>query len=127
MAWDVTVGPICELSYDTDSAQVLLTHDPDKPEFSIAITRPEPWPKGTDFRMQFMGLDGFVIGTDRHVLSADGRTLTVTDSGFGNVLAGLAAGGTALAMSGGVTEALPLKGAADPVETFRVCRPQAGV
>lgn len=61
------------------------------------------------------------IGTDRHVLSPDGRSLTVTDTGFGNVLDGLAFNTTATALSG--AEALPfdLAGAGPAVEAFRSC------
>ena len=126
-AWEATLGPVCTLTHETDSASVLLTYDPSQPLYSIAITRKSaPWPSGPTFQMQFDGPAPLVIGTDRHVLSDEGRTLTVSDRGFGNVLNGLQFNGIARAASGGLTESFPLTGAAEPVQAFRDCPPFTG-
>jgi hypothetical protein len=85
------------------------------------IARPLPWPGSPAFGIRFEGARTLAIGTDRHRLSDDGRTLTVTDTGFGNVLDGLEFNATATATAGGVSVALDLTGAADPVRAFRAC------
>jgi hypothetical protein len=54
-------------------------------------------------------------------LSDDGRTLTVTDGGFGNVLDGLALNGTATALAGDTVIPFDLAGARPAVEAFRAC------
>lgn len=126
-AWEATLGPVCTLEHETETARILLTHDPAQPLFSIAITRKAgPWPDAPAFEMAFLGASPLRIGTDRQVLSEDGRTLTVTDRGFGNVLNGLQFNLEARALSGALTEIIPLTGAAEPVQAFRDCPPFAG-
>jgi len=61
------------------------------------------------------------ITTDRHNLSDDARALTVTDSGFGNVLDGLAQNETAIMVAGPSIVQVSLDGAAPEVEIFRNC------
>ncbi len=61
------------------------------------------------------------IGTGRHQLSADGKTLTVSDSGFDNVLDGLAYNGRATALAEGTEVPFDLTGARPAVEAFRAC------
>ena len=79
-----------------------MTYDPSQPEpYAISLTRPDdPWPATDSFGLRFDGPAALTIGTSRHQLSADGRTLTVSDTGFGNVLDGLALNGTATALAG---------------------------
>lgn len=126
-AWEATLGPVCTLTHETESAYVLLTYDPSEPRYSIAITRKGgPWPNGSAFQMLFDGPAPLAIGTDRHILSDGGRTLTVTDRGFGNVLNGLQFNGMARATTGGLTESFSLTGAAGPVQAFRDCPPFTG-
>ncbi|MEL7279067.1 MAG: hypothetical protein AAFY35_11615 [Pseudomonadota bacterium] len=120
-AWDFTPGAPCLLTHETPQAQIELTFDPTGPLYSISITRAEPWPDAATFAMRFNGPHGRVIGTDRHQLSHDGRSLTVTDKGFGNVLDGLQFNHTALAASGDVEISIPLDGASEPVAAFRAC------
>ena len=121
-AWEVTVGAVCTLSHATETAEIVLTHDPSVPQYTVTVTRAgPPWPEAARFAMRFEGGRPNVIRTDRHVLHGDGASLTVTDSGFGNVLDGLQYNDTAIALSGDTTEAFALDGAAGPVATFRAC------
>ncbi|MEM9207456.1 MAG: hypothetical protein AAGA88_14110 [Pseudomonadota bacterium] len=121
MAWETKVGRICELSHDGENASVLLTYDPAIPEYSIAITPQAPWPEGPVFAMRFDGPQGNMITTDRHVITGNGATLTVTDSGFGNVLNGLEFNETATALLGDREVSVSLEGAAPAVQDFRNC------
>ncbi|MEQ9259950.1 MAG: hypothetical protein RIG84_12730 [Roseovarius sp.] len=120
-AWEFTPGLPCRLNHETSEARVELTYDPTRPLYTITITRPEPWPDAPAFGMRFEGARSLSIGTDRHVLSEGGRALTVTDTGFGNVLDGLQFNRTAVAVAGDAVVTLPLDGAAEPVAAFRAC------
>lgn len=77
--------------------------------------------------MQFDGPAALAISTNRHSYSADGLSVTVTDQGFGNVLDGLQFNDTATAVLGGTTQPFELAGAAEAVQAFRLCHPEAGV
>lgn len=126
-AWQATLGPVCTLEHETETAQIRLTYDPAQPLYTIAITRKgAAWPTAPAFEMEFLGPAPLRIGTDRQALSDGGRTLTVSDRGFGNVLNGLQFNAQARAISGGVTETIPLAGAAAPVQAFRDCPPFTG-
>ena len=120
-AWEFTPGSPCLLEHDSGQAQILLTYDPAQPLYSVTVRRAEPWPEAPTFGMRFDGPQGRVIGTDRHVLSADRRSLTVTDRGFGNVLDGLQFNHVTTAISGDVVVTFSLEGAAEPVAAFRAC------
>lgn len=122
LAWDFTPGLPCRLSHDTGAAQVELTYDPTEPLYTITIRRPAPLPDAPVFSIRFEGASGLTISTNRHVLSDGGRALTVTDTGFGNVLDGLQFNRTAVAVIGGEEIAFPLDGAPEPVAAFRACR-----
>ena len=98
-----------------------LTYDPDGPLYAITVTLPEPWPEAPSFAMRFDGPQGRTIATDRHQLSNNGRSLTVTDRGFGNVLDGLQFNVSTTAVSGDTGVTIPLDGAAEEVEKFRTC------
>lgn len=121
-AWEFTPVPVCTLSHDTTEASVVVTHDPrrDQP-YAIAITLAQPWPAGPLFAIRYDGGRAQTITTDRHVLSEGGRTLTVADRGFGNVLDGIAFNTTATAVTGDRAVTVPLGGAAPEVEAFRAC------
>lgn len=121
LAWDVKSGRICELVHDGENAFVRVTYDPAIPEYAIAITPLDPWRQGPTFAMRFDGPRGITITTDRHVISPDGTTLTVTDRGFGNVLNGLEFNQTATALLGDRAVAVSLDGAAPAVRDFRAC------
>jgi hypothetical protein len=122
MAWDFTPTPICTILNDTPDLSIRVTFDPTQPEpYAITLTRPEPWPLTDAFGLRFDGPARLTIGTDRHQLSADGRTLSVTDTGFDNVLDGLAFNGTATALAGASEVPFDLTGARPAVEAFRAC------
>ena len=121
-AWTFTPQPVCTLSDRTTSASVVVTYDPRQPEpYAIAVTGAAPWPGAPVFSMRFDGPRGMTISTDRQKLSDGGRTLTVTDRGFGNVLNGLEFNTTATALAGDTAIPFPLDGAAPEVQKFRAC------
>lgn len=121
-AWDFTATPICTILNDTPTLQVRVTFDPSQAQpYAITLTRPDPWPRTDTFGLSFTGPAAMTIGTDRHQLSNDGRTLTVTDTGFGNVLDGLAFNGTATALAGDLAVPFDLTGARPAVEAFKAC------
>lgn len=115
-------GGICTLTHrDPDAGEIRLTHDPAGPLYTITVTRDAPWPDAPVFGIAFTGGTEITITTDRHVLSEDGRSLTVTDRGFGNVLLGLSANASATVFAGPVTAAYALDGAAPEVAAFAAC------
>lgn len=120
-AWDFTPGQPCVLSHDTGTAQVELTYDPTQPLYTITVTRPTPWPEAPLFKMRFEGPHRSEIGTERHTLSQDRRSVTVIDRGFGNLLGGLENNLSAHAILGEAEAIFPLDGAAEPVQKFRAC------
>ncbi|MEL7014392.1 MAG: hypothetical protein AAFO72_14090 [Pseudomonadota bacterium] len=120
-AWDFTPGLPCKLNYVSAQAEVELTYDPLVPVYAITVTRKDPWPQADTFAIRFDGPQGRIIATDRHQLSDDGLSLTVTDRGFGNVLDGLQYNRSATATSGDVEVTVGLERAADAVEAFKAC------
>ncbi|MEX0956565.1 MAG: hypothetical protein WDZ83_15310 [Rhizobiaceae bacterium] len=121
-AWEFTPMPVCTLSNDTDTGRVVVTYDPRLTEpYEISVTGTAPWPDAPVFSMRFDGQRGLVISTNRHRLSDGGRTLSVTDSGFGNVLDGLEFNNAATALAGDIAVPFPLAGAAPEVRAFRAC------
>jgi hypothetical protein len=126
-AWEFTDVPICTLSHQAPEGQVVVTFDPALPEYAIAVTLAQgTWPTDPVFAITFDGALPLTIRTDRQVLSEDGRTLTVRDSGFGNVLDGLEMNSMAVAFLGGTAAHIPLMGAGPAVREFRAC-PAPGV
>ncbi len=121
LAWEAKSGPVCELVHDGENASVRVTYDPAILEYSIAITPDRPWSQGPVFAIRFDGPRGNTITTNRHMVSGDGATLTVTDSGFGNVLNGLEFNHTATALLNDRAVAVPLDGAGPAVRDFRAC------
>lgn len=120
-AWEFTPGSPCLLTSPPGDVAMALTYDPSAPRYTVSITAPEPWPKSQLFVMQFDGPIARQIGTNRHTLSDDGRTLTVTDSGFGNVLDGMAEGAQVVALAGDVAVVISLSGVKAPLAAFRAC------
>lgn len=121
LAWQVEPDRICKLVHDGGDATVVVTYDPAIPEYAISISLDRSWRDSSVFAIQFDGPRGAIISTDRHVISGDGGTLTVTDSGFGNVLNGLEFNDTATAMLGDQAVAVSLDGAESAVPEFRAC------
>jgi len=120
-AWEFTAGQPCLLTHAGPEGAVALTYDPTRPLYTITVTRETAWPEADLFTMRFDGPQARQIGTDRHRLSADGRSLTVADVGFGNVLDGLQYNTRTTAKTGGAEISFSLEGAADPVAQFRAC------
>jgi hypothetical protein len=121
-AWEFTPSPICTLNHADDAVAVVVTYDPAVPEYTISLTLSEgAWPRAPRFAIAFEGAGGLVITTDRHERSEDGRTLSVKDRGFGNVLLGLESGGLGVARAGGTAASFALDGAAPAVAAFRAC------
>ncbi len=122
-AWDYAGSPVCTLKHSTEKADLTLTYDnrADGP-YAIQITRNDKvWPSDPVFLMRFDGLRPLVITTDRHVVDAERKSLTVTDRGFGNVLDGLEYNFIATAKSGETMLIFPLTGAAPAVRRFKAC------
>ena len=121
-AWQASVDEICTLSHETDAAYILLTYDPAKPLYTLAITRKDtPWLPSEWFAIRFKGGQEITISTQQHALSEGNQTLNVADSGFGNVLNGLAFNATAQAFTQDQEVTLPLNDAAPEVQKFREC------
>ena len=122
-AWEAgREGAICTLTHnDPVDGDIRLTYDPSGPLYTITVTRAEPWPEAPVFGMAFTGGAELTITTDRHVLSEDGRALTVTDRSFGNVLLGLTQNESATVFSGPIALLFSLAGAAPEVAEFAAC------
>lgn len=69
--------------------------------------------------MSFEGGQALTIGTDRQLIQ--GNTLSVSDSGFGNVLNGLQFNQKVTAFTPDLAVIFSLAGAAEPVQQFRAC------
>ena len=109
-----------------DSAKVVVSHDATKAvPYAIDLTRNEGWQEGPVFAIRFDGPGRRTIATDRHELN--GNTLTVTDTGFGNVLDGIAFNFMATAVIGETMLFVQLAGAAPEVERFKACAANLGV
>ncbi|MEL7300519.1 MAG: hypothetical protein AAFM92_09075 [Pseudomonadota bacterium] len=124
-AWDFTAGAPCTLTHAEPPLEVVLTHDPATPLFTITLRRTEPWPVGGIFSITFEG--GMTISTNRQILSEEGRALTVADRGFGNVIDGMAGAPGAIARLGDVEERFSLAGAAEPARALEACQPAPAV
>lgn len=125
-AWEYTPGLPCILSHSEGDTEIELTYDPTKPLYSVTVRKSDPWVGANTFAMRFSGPRGLAISTDRHNLSGDGRSVTVEDTGFGNVLDGLQFNDTVTALLGDAAVSFQLAGAAGPVAAFRLCRPTPG-
>jgi len=123
LAWDAGYeGRLCTLTHSEAAAQIRLTFDPDGPLYTIALTTSTPWPEADLFGIAFAGPAPLTIRTDRQQLSNGNRTLSVSDTGFGNVLSGLEDNTTAIAFSGDTALPFSLEGAAPQVAAFRACQ-----
>lgn len=119
LAWDFRSDPLCTIEGGTQALSVTVTFDPASGLYRIDLDRADGWPESAVFALVFEGAGGLTITTNRHVV--DGTTLSVTDTGFGNVLRGLEAGATALAVTGDLAAPFALDGADDAVAKFRAC------
>lgn len=121
-AWEFSATSYCTMTQMTEETRVRVTCDARVPEYAISITRiADSWPKALLFVLRFDGPRGREISTTKHQLSQDGATLTVTDTGFSNVLDGLEFNDTATALMGTSRISVPLSGAPKAVRAFRAC------
>ena len=123
-AWKASVdGAICRLDHEGEVARASVTYDPaSQLSYSIELTWHDGrWSAAPVFAIDFIGIAPLSISTDRHRLSANGETLSVSDSGFGNVLRGIESNSIAVAHLGEQTMGLSLDGAAPEVQKFRDC------
>lgn len=120
-AWTFSPVPVCTIAHETAEGSATVTFDPATALYAISLQRDAPWPAAPLFSIRFEGPRGLAISTDRHVLADGGHRLTVTDTGFGNVLDGLQYNRLALPRTGNAGLPLPLEGAAEAVAAFRAC------
>lgn len=121
-AWEFAATPICTLSDTSDNAAVTVTYDPAITEYAITVSLADGmWPDAPVFGMAFGGERPINIQTDRFAISDDGRSLTVTDRGFGNVLNGLEFNTRAYAVLGDLTVPIPTAGIDPAMAAFRNC------
>ncbi len=116
-AWQFSPTPICTLDNLEDAPHVRVTYD--GALYAIHLSNPAGWPDAPVFALRFEGGDANTISTGRHAVEGD--TLTVTDSGFGNVLNGLQFNGRAVALLGETEVPFDLSDAAAAVAAFRTC------
>lgn len=121
LAWDFTPRPICTVTHETDSVAVRITFDSRTGLYAMDLTRSDAWQPAPSFAIRFDGPMPRTIVTDRQTYSEDGRTLTVTDTGFGNVLSGIEFSQMAVVMLGPFLDTLPTIGAAPSIQKFRAC------
>jgi len=120
VAWEFRVTDVCEIRHSGPEGEVSVVYDPGTALYGITVTTASAWPDAPVFSVAF-GQTGLTISTNRHVLSEGGRALTVTDTGFGNVLLGLETGAIATASAGDAAARFDLTGAPDAVAEFRAC------
>ena len=118
-AWQFAIDPICTLSHDEPGTEVVVTYDPSSGLYAIAITTEQGWPTPTHFSIRFDGDFPLTISTTRQIVVD--QTLSVTDTGFGNVLNGIAANQTATAFTDTAAVEFDLSGSAEPVAEFNAC------
>ncbi|MEL7131808.1 MAG: hypothetical protein AAGK77_05295 [Pseudomonadota bacterium] len=118
-AWEFSATPICTLTHEEAAADVAVTYDHATGLYAIAITSATGWPSAPAFSIRFDGAQPNTISTARH--QSNNQTLTVTDTGFGNVLDGLEFNTTATAFTQTAAVTLSLAGAAPEVQKFRAC------
>lgn len=121
-AWTFTETDICRLTHAEDALAVDLSFDPAAGIYTITLTRPGmAWPDAPVFSLRFDGPRALQISTDRHVTGDEGRSLTVTDTGFGNVLDGIEFNTRMTALIGDQAISLSTDTAAPAMQAFRAC------
>ena len=120
-AWTFAETEVCTLTHIEDMTEVTVVFDPAVPLYTITITTTAPWDNSPTFRLSFDGPNALTIGTDQHTFSADRRSLSVSDTGFGNVLAGIGLNQQMTALNGDQAVSVSTTDAADPVADFNAC------
>lgn len=112
----------CALTHEAQGATWQVLYDPRAPEYALEITLDDAtWPSAPAFFLEFTGGAAARLSTNRQSISQDRRTLTVTDSGFSNVLSGLGANTAASAVFGNRLERADLYGIKEPLADFVAC------
>ncbi len=121
-AWEFSPDPICTLSHQTAELEFIITHDVAARTYTLAITLQDTaWQPSPTFGVSYSGSMPINISTIQHRLSDDAKTLTVSDSGFDNVLNGLEFNHTATAMTQSQSLSVRTRGISKPMAAFRAC------
>ena len=121
-AWEFSASPICTLTDTSEVGVITVTYDPAITEYTITVTLPDGrWADDPVFGMAFANDSPINIQTDQHSVSSDGRSITVKDRGFGNVLNGLEFNSRAYAILGDTTVGIDLTGIGPAITAFRDC------
>lgn len=121
-AWEAGIEDgICVLDHTSPAGAIRVRFDPASALYGIALTRAGSWQAAPVFSIRFDGPASLTISTTRHQIDLQGQRLVVEDTGFGNVLDGLALNDSATAMLGTQEMTVSLQGAAPEVEAFRRC------
>ncbi|KQI72204.1 excinuclease ABC subunit B [Loktanella sp. 5RATIMAR09] len=121
-AWEFSASPICTLTDTQEAGEITVTYDPAITEYAVTVTLPQGrWSGDPVFGMAFANDRPISIQTDRHSVSPDGRSITVKDRGFGNVLDGLEFNARAYAILGDITVGFDLDGIGPAMTAFRNC------
>ena len=120
-AWTFVETEVCTLTHVEDTTEVTVVFDPAAKRYTITITTVTEWADSPTFRLRFDGPTPLTIGTDQHTLSTDRRSLSVSDTGFGNVLAGIGLNQHMTALNGDQAVTVSTTDAADPVADFTAC------
>jgi hypothetical protein len=117
-AWEFTPTPVCTLTDASSPTDLKSTYDGEL--YTLVLSNAEGWPNNPIFSIRFAPL-GPYISTSKHQI--EGSTLTVSDTGFGNVLNGLQINQTAQITLGDMVRDIDLKSARAPVGAFKRCEP----
>ena len=122
-SWEFSPSTLCTLSHQSERTRLEITYDPAIPEYRLTLhLLTGQWARSETFGMSFRGGRQLPIGTARH--ETNDSALTVSDTGFGTVLAGLEFNATATAFTNSQSEQVSLAGAAPAVRKFRRCAQQ---
>lgn len=120
-AWEFSPTPLCTLSHAIADAAVVITYDQSVPLYTLRLTRTDgTWAEGA-FTIEFIDGSPPQIGTVQQTISSDGKTLTVSDRGFGNVLDGLGTGRSARMTVAGTGPTFSLDDVDPALTAFRAC------
>ena len=120
-AWTFVETEVCTLTHIEDTTEVTVVFDPAAKLYTITLTTAAEWSNSPSFRLRFDGPNALTIGTDQHILSSDRRSLSVSDTGFRNVLEGIALNQQMTALNGDQAITVSTTDAADPVADFTAC------
>jgi hypothetical protein len=121
-AWEFSASPICTLTDTSEAGEITVTYNPAITEYAVTVTLPEGrWLDAPTFGMAFANDRPISIQTDQHSISPDGRSITVKDRGFGNVLNGLEFNSRAYVILGDTTVGIDLAGIGPAITAFRDC------